>query len=334
MTVKEYQLKNTGFKKRNYRRFFLFLFLILFTGALAAGGGWVYLNYDRLLFYFKHDKYSELIDRISTLEDRLLTEGSTGDLSDEELSSLLESLAVDHGSDGYLYYLKGRYHHVLFRASVREAEGLYRDLFFRIYLDRYNFFESLDRENWQNALLSLRKALALGIPGKEAKHVASLLASLYLWGGKPYWQSGRTLLREYEIGNSEAGNLYRILFGRKTPDWQSIGEKHPDELITFFKGLYALRNGNTPGGFSYLKKLSDSENTALKNNALYLTAYTRGRFKRQWARVYHYRRIELDEFLQRNPWFLAEFNYWLRFLGQRREAAALLRDYAKKVGET
>ncbi|HRP69612.1 MAG TPA: hypothetical protein PLY93_08785, partial [Turneriella sp.] len=149
----------------------------------------------------------------------------------------------------------------------------------------------------------------------------------YLIGGRPWWESA------VEFGDiaspirkTPAWHLIQTGLVRETPDFELIKTAYGATLATFVKGCYYLRSGNSPLGISNFRDLSKSPiDAGARDAALYVLGYLSGRDKRVKEQLSYYAQIRFPEFAPQNPFFVSEYNYLLRFLGQKSEADQLMR---------
>ena len=113
----------------------------------------------------------------------------------------------------------------------------------------------------------------------------------------------------------------------KKPDWDEINNFFGKETGEIWKALYSLKSGNVPKGYNILKKLSLSDTVHLRNNANYILGRLMQKQKKLKLKLYYHKQIDMNEFLQRNPWFLEEHMFTLRFLGKNKEAKQFLASY-------
>ena len=320
-------------KSKPWGKLIFFLFIV---GLFAFGGYQLYLNKDRILFYFQKDKYKQLKAKLQTAYSVINSENTID--NEETVKStieLLENLSADHPTDPQVFAFKGHLYYKIFARKVKPR--LLLDLFFTDYLDRYKFAAELDHMNWRNAMIAYRKSLALEVEEADRKQIIENLARLYLWGGRAYFESGYVHLRKRK-DNSTIASLYNVILTQREPAWGLLEKEFSKELTDFLKALYFLKTGNEPGGFSILKDLAVAEfeqdgplTKALQNNAKYLLGNIMGRQKKWKSQLKNYSTIEFASFLEKNPWFLKEYNYLLRYLGKKKEATAFLSKYEKRV---
>lgn len=318
------QKKTSGFFKR--------FFQLVFLAILVSGGWYIYTNYERWLFKLQDDRYSELKNRLNNL-DGLIKENPEANLEEEnsvtELSELLTTLSHDNPEDAYIHFLKGEFHYRLFQAVADSHPELLRDLFFYEYIERYSFPELLNREHWYTAILALRKSLALGLPEADARIARIRLARLYLWGGTPYWVSGRQMVFNITLPPDETiVDYYNIIMADNEPRFTLLAENNPEEHVKLWNAIYALKAGNAPKAHILLNQTIELEDHApVSNNALYLMGTIMKQDRKPRWQLFYYERIDLEEFIPRNFWFLTEYNFLLRFYGKHQKAVQVLSKY-------
>ena len=333
MSSSYYSIKDSYTRKPKSNRLPKFILFLLIVGTFAFAGYYIYLNKDRLLFYFQKDKYLKLQEKLKQTENLLATETNLNSDKVQAIEELLFNLSQDHPDDFLVFFFRGQLYFKLFQQQLQTNSVLYKEIFFMDFLDRYTFPTQLNRRHWHNALISLRKAKALGLSKSYNKKTVEALAVLYLWGGKAYYPSGQQMLSGFQ--NSKATSLFNIILNKKEPQWHVLEKEFDRDLIKFWQAIYSLRIGNEPKGFSYLKDLTmtnpenPQKNRLLQNNAHYLLGYIMQKQKKWKSQLKNWQSIDFDEFVPRHPWFIKEYNYLLRYLGKNKEASSFLHRYEK-----
>lgn len=317
-------------KKSSIKLYFFLTFTILF----AAGLVWIFNNRQRILFRLKKNNYAAIIHNVESYEKALIENTDDKNLHLNESDELLKKLINDNPTDSYLYFLLGR----LFTAEctiplIKDPEKL-SDIFFRDYIKRYQTPASISISHWEQGITNTRKALLLGLPENETQQAVANLVSLYLAGGSAYWNSGMEYLTPQNMKTSPLiDNIYKVLLLQNAPDWDLFTKQYGQETSTFWMALYYLKIRNYPLGFYNLKNLLLSDSVYLRNNAYYIMGHIMGEQKEMPLKLYYHSMIDYEEFLKRNPWFLEEHNYTLRYLGQEAAARKFLSQYEKMVLE-
>ena len=330
-------------KKNTGPRLFKIIIVTVLLLALFACGYWVYQNKERLLFYIQKDKYSKIeqdIDRLIALTGKIRINISGTDQSEirkdllilsDDLLNRIGNLQKDHPEDGFLYFLQGKINYHLFQTWSESDVNHKTNLIFEIYINRYRFPATVENDLFYKAILSLRKALILKVNTNYSLQAVNWLIDLYFWGGLPYWHSGFTVAKNEKITDNITLNSFNVLFAEKMPAWDTLQKSMPSQNVDLLKGIYYLKTGNSPVGFSLLNSLIDqNENIPVKNNALYLMGELIGRKNRNRKQLFYYDKIDLQEFIAREPWFLEEYHFLLRFLGENQKAVELLNTFEKK----
>ena len=314
-----------SFKKKKRRKLPAIIFIVVLS-LLAVVGTWVTFNYDTILFKFKTDKYKFLLEDFTFLNSLYVSEDNVSVEADtlNEAEKLIDSMLDDHNDDPFLYYLQGQISWVKLRNAIDMKAIAIQDIFIYDYLEKHYVPKSFPKKSWQKSVTSTRKALAIGLPDKYTKSANYRLSWLYFLSGHDNWNS----LKDIKLLNDENDitlkNIYYIIFHSKTPDWDVINNFFGNETGEIWKAIYSLKSGNVPKGYSILKKLSISESVNLRNNANYILGHLMMKQKKTKLQLYYHQKIEMAEFLQRNPWFLEEHMYTLRFLGKNSEAKQFL----------
>lgn len=318
-------------KKNRGTRSFVFLLVL---ASISYSSYWGYSNHERLFYYFKKDKYSNVESELAQAKKSIKNKKQINSTLE-----LLDKLITDHPHDAYLYYLKGQLNYLFFRQFIHN-QWTFKDIVFHIYINRYKMPSEINKQQWTLAISSFRKALALKVDKKVVDNLKRNLASLYVWGGLPYWQTGRELLiraKENEA-NQVRKSFFNILLLKSEPDFNLLSKKFPKSLVDFWHSIYFLKIGNAPRGFSGLKKIAnlkvegDNQNLLdLKNYANFILADTFAKQKKKRRVLAYYAKIDLKSFLPKHKWFLDEYERLLRFLGRKPQAIAFRHRYDKLV---
>lgn len=318
--------------------FFKLIFILVLLTSFIWLCYYLYSSKERLLFYIETNKYEQVEKQLQKTLQLLKVKKSNGIKEVIETQLLLKQLIQDHPDDGRLYKYKADLYYQMFLTNIKKNQKIYDSLFFRAFINRYKFPLDLSKKHWNSAMVSYSRALQLILKSAEKNQVRNKLIELNLWGGKPYWQNGIELIEKLKEDQPKSTTiqLFRVLLGETEPEWDIIKPIFRKNLLKFFKGLYHLRTGNEPRGFSYLKKLSklkDDTEWNLKNNSTYILSSLMKKQKKKRSQLAYYKKINLDEFLVREPWFLSEYNYILRFLGKKKKSAKLLLKYEKLINK-
>jgi tetratricopeptide (TPR) repeat protein len=319
-------------KKKSSVKKYIFLLLFLFS---LVGVFWAFKNQQRILFHLKKDNYVAIIHSIEDYEKSLKDNHESNSSQLDSVGELLTKLIKDNPSDSYLYYLIGKLYTIECTSPVFNNPDRLTDIFFLDYIKRYQIPASFPYNHWEQAIAYTRKAILLGLPEGEVSNAVINLVSLYIVGGTPYWNSARDYLASENLKNNPLiQNIYKLLLVDNTPpDETFIAKTFGLETTTYWMGLYYLKVKNYPLAFYNFKKLLLSESTYLRNNAYYIMGHIMGEQKDMSLKLYYHSLIDFDEFLKRNPWFLDEHNYTLRYLGQNDLAKKFLTQYEKLVLE-
>lgn len=330
-TVSVYDRRPSGKKKLIF-----WLLLLLLVGVGAYG---TYHFRERIFFRFQNDQQGLILRRLADSVELVRSKAAGQELPAEiakdkaltEFSAMLDSMRDVEPLMGVVQFARGKLLFELFAIVPARNRSLYYDIFFMEFVERYAMPKQLDANTWQQAVLSLRKAMVLNLPDDLKKETVRLLAELYLWGGRPFWASAYALLEQHGLGKEETiRHLFNILLARNTPDFEKLTVIFSEEPVLLWQAIYYLKAGNAPLGYSILYKLADAGTEAqIRNNALYLLGRIQGKEKRHRQQIYYYRKIDAMEFLPRAPWFLDEFAYVLRFVGESGEAQRLMAQYEK-----
>lgn len=341
MALPDYTADRYISRKKGNRLFKLAFFLVILAG-IGAGSWYIYQNIPRYLFNFNENKYAEIEKRLSQAEQ------SVSQLTTDENNpskyflaalkhrdtlvflDLAQKLTKDHPEDPMIFYYRGMLYNRIFDTACERQKHLYTDIFFYEFTDHYRFPVSLDHDVWSKAILFLRKALALGLPEPLARKTNTDLARLYLWGGRPYWSTMGEWLEKNRDAGGNTLSLFNIILVRQTPDWKALETQFSPDVINFWKGLYYLKTGNSPLGYTHLSGITRSKaEVRIKNNAWYILGFLQGRDKKRREQLYSYKQIDTAEFFSRAPWFVTEYHYVLRFLGEQKEADRLMFEFEK-----
>ncbi|MES0492023.1 MAG: hypothetical protein ABUK01_18665 [Leptospirales bacterium] len=301
------------------------LTIIIFIG-IGFGAYFTIENYDRILYKFKKDKYVSLLDTISTLEKLPANSPDTLEKFNEPLK-LIETLIGDNPGDSFLYYLKGKITWLKIEIVFESNKDEIRDIVFQERVGIESSPASLDRELWSESIVSIRKALRLGIPKEVEKDSRRILAWLYFLGGSGYWESAGRPDTLVLLQGTNIANLYKIAFSSGRPDWNLVENFLNKDSADLWKSIFFLNTGNVPGGFKTLKGLLLSENLPVRNRAAYLLGKLKEKQKNWRMKYYYHNMIDFDTFLLSNDWFFEEHYYTLRFLGKKTEAKTFLNKY-------
>lgn len=317
-------------KKSSFRVIFVFALL----AALAYGSYWGYKNYQRFVFYFKKDKYATILQYLTAIEKKVKENPASAAEDEAATEELLLRLIQDNPADAYLYFLAGKLYTIECFDPVIKDGNLLTDIFFRDYIDRNHMLSFISRTKWEKGISYTRKALLLGLPEQEVDKATKNLLGLYLLGGTPYWESAASEIKTDPASNDDiVQNLYRLVFTENVPNWELFKKNYGEDTTTFWMSMYFLKIKNYPIAFFYLKKLLLSESVFIRDDAYYLMGYIMGLQKNMPLKLYYHSMIEYEEFLKRNPWFLEEHNYTLRFMGEQVQAKNFLSQYEKMVLE-
>ncbi|MBS0619032.1 MAG: hypothetical protein JSR44_12640 [Spirochaetes bacterium] len=319
--------------KRDRSRYFTYAFISLLIAALGAFLYYVVLNSPRILFYFRDNKYSE-IERLHTkaveavrsapVETAALGKDSLGDVS--EFLDLAHSLQKDHREDAILYFHEATVLAEAVRKQVHDRSPALITLLFRDFIGRPQFLSEFDQELWQRALLAGRRARAFGLPDLLQQNLAEAEIEVYLLGGRPWWESARDLVQTNAAARKlPAWHLMQAALARETPDFELVKTAYGPTLATFARGVYYARSGNSPLSSSNFRDLAKSQTDAVaRDYALYVLGFLSGKEKRVRDQLSYYKQIRFAEFAPRNQYFVSEYNYLLRFLGQKSEADQMM----------
>lgn len=330
--------------KRDRSRYFTYAFVILLVAALSAFVYYVVLNSPRILYYFRENKYSE-IERAHALAIESIHEmksepaggrGGAMQLGDvQDFLDLAHALQKDHREDPILIYHEATLLNEVIRRQVADRPDALIGLLFHEFIGRAVFPPEFDHEVWQRALLTGRKARALGLPEILQQKLTESELDVYLLGGKPWWESAQALVPPGSPARKlPAWHLLQAGLARETPDFSLIQTAYGATAAAFAKGVYYIRSGNSPLGISNFRDLSRNQaDAAARDYALYTLGFLSGREKRIRDQLYYFKQIRFAEFAPANAYFVPEFNYLLRFLGQTGEADQMMKAWEEMRAE-
>jgi len=317
-------------KKSPLKKYFFISFLILLTTALYFG----LKNRQRILFHLKKNNYIVIIHTLDELEKTIVEKKEINTADFDSTADLLTKLIKDNPSDSYLYYLLGRLFTIQCVLPVINDSEKMTNILFLDYIKRYQIPLSFPIKRWEQGITLTRKALLLGLPEAENQKAMVNLVSLYIIGGTSYWNLDKAYLNHENLKNDPLiENIYKLVNTEDSPDWEFFAKIYGMETAEYWTGLYYLKLKNYPLAFYNFKKLLLSDSTYLRNNTNYIMGYIMGEQRDLNLKMYYHTQIDYDEFLRRNPWFLGEHNYTLRFLGQDVLAKKFLGQYEKFVLE-
>ena len=344
MQLRDIHASAMPLRKKKFNFFSFLFFFIIFAAAGAGLGYYLFNNTDRFLFYFQENKYSELdkeyaeilnywqanypLDKFAKVDENFFkTERET------EFLKLVNTLIEDFPADGYLFYLKGMYHANAFLLPVKNRQDVLAEFFFNEAIERPEQPPELDYDRRSTALLALRKAIVLGLPEKPLQDAKATQAALYFWGGGAWWGESQAALPDNAgmVAKMPVAELLNILSGGRPPNWKNLETVYPPELTKFWQALYYLQTGNLPLSFAMLSDLTQQKSDIhIHNYAAYLLGKSQGKYRQLRQQLFYYRKIELEYFMPRNPWFLSEYTTLLRFLGDQQESTRVLSAYESK----
>ena len=255
-----------------------------------------------------------------------------------ELREKYQSLISSYPGDAVLLHYCGILEYELFIFPLESSHQLIANILFERYIDRYKFPETLSRINYQKAITLLRKALALGLPKEQAGEARYKLNFLYLFSHRSYSESVEAMPSIYPGSAKAPDHLQEIIHmatAIRKPNWESLGNVYPPDLVTYFKAIYYLQIKNRPFGFSLLQRIIQQKDTSAGNsflvqNALYLLGYLEGKKRNHLkGQFYFHSQIEMEPFIQKNPWFFDEYLMLLRYLGKNGEVTTFTAQYQK-----
>ncbi len=334
--------------KRDKSRYFSYTFIFLLVVAFAAFIYYVVLNSPRILFYFRENKYSEIekqharalnaIQNLPSSQDANPLNGQASALQLPEVSEffdLAHALQKDHREDAILHFHEATVLAEAVRKQAGERQQALIFLMFRDFIGRPVFPVEFDHELWQRAILTGRRARALGLPDVLAQKLSEAEIDAYLIGGRPWWESAYDMVPTGSAAKKlPAWHLMQAGLTRETPDFELIKTAYGPTLAGFAKGIYYTRSGNSPLGISNFRDLAKNQADAYaRDHALYILGYLSGKDKRTKDQLSYYKQIRFPEFAPQNPYFVGEYHYLLRFLGQKSEADQLMRAWEEMKGE-
>lgn len=332
--------------KRDKSRYFSYTFIFLLVAAFGAFIYYVVLNSPRIMFYFRENKYSE-IERVHARALAAVQnapantaphiEGTAAPQLPEvsEFFDLAHALQKDHREDPILYFHEATIVAESVRKQVAERQEALVFLLFREFINRPVFPAEFDHELWQRAILTGRKARALGLPDVLQQKLAEAEIDAYLIGGRPWWESANEIVAAGAAARKlPSWHLMQAGLASSTPDFELIKTAFGATIAGFAKGIYYTRSGNSPLGISNFRDLAKNQADAFaRDHALYILGYLSGKDKRAKDQLSYYKQIRFPEFAPRNPYFVNEYHYLLRFLGQKSEADQLMRAWEEMKGE-
>lgn len=300
-----------------------------------AAGFLIYYYRLQIWLYFVPKEDTELLERIKTAK-QAIREQARGNLAIEQIRQskevtdalkFLHAYEKAHPAEPLVYALRGILEYEFFLIPIAHEPGFYDDLLFLVFIDRYQFLPELDFSLWQRAILLFRKSLAFTLPEDLELEVKKALANLYLWGGKSYWPEAYQLIKDQQQDILE--DLLNIILLEKLPRFEQLATVFRKESVELWKALYYLGSGNLPVGFSQLFRLTElPETDAIRNNALYLLAYLHKKQNLMRQELHYLKKIHLETFQKRFPWFREEFANLLRFFGEYEKAKNVLAETA------
>jgi hypothetical protein len=320
--------------KRDRSRYFSYTFLFLLVAAFAAFIYYVVLNSPRILFYFRENKYSgiENLHAQGVAAINAMPAGSEtigGALALPEVSDFMDTvhtLQKDHNEDPILFFHEASILDEIVRKQTTDHVPQMLALLFRDFIGKPQFPKDFDQALWQRALLTGRRARALGLPDVLAQKISEAEIEIYLLGGRPWWQSAQDVIPSGAAARKlPAWHVIQAGLNRETPDFELIATAYGKTLATFAKGIYYTRSGNSPLGISSFRELAKNDADAFaKDHALYALGFLSGREKRIKDQLFYYKQIRFAEFAPLYPHFASELHYLLRFLGEKSEADQLM----------
>ena len=323
-----------GKKKKKGRvfKFFFFFLLPLFFAALIYQ---IYQKQAVIIYYFQQNKYQELSKEQEKIEKDLQNKGKINRNSQENLMQKYNDLIAQYPSDPFLFFYLGRLNFILFEEQVRNSETALADALLSHLLDQSKIHKLSKQKTWQNAVLFLRKALALKLPSEQSADIMGRLAYLYIFAEQIHLKIAEDFLEE-KFSRSKGNQYYeiaKVVTSSQKPNWAYLKKIFAEYFLDYMKGIHAVRIGNKPKGFFLLNKLIQTKNPSTEiraciDNALYLMGYLNRTYKNpSYQQIYYYSMIKLDDFLTRHPWFLEEYLFSLRFLGRNQKAREIQKMY-------
>lgn len=313
---------------------FAWTLLLLFFFALIAGGYFAWQRYQEgIRYYFLSDRYKKINGELQQVLPQV------GNPKQKKIVAAFEKkinkLIVDFPDDGYLFLTRGLLYKEMTLYNVHQNRTIYWDVFFSDYLDRFTFPPQVNRKNWYLAIISLRKALRLQMNKEQMQLAYNALAALYLFGGKAYAHSGMEICQTEKQACGDFIHFYRLLLKDKIPpDWITLQKKFDPSAVRLWQAIYLLKTGNSPAAFTMLSGIAENPtNLSIRNNALYLMSQIMTKQKKLKQQIYYQEKIDLQEFLPRQKWFLEEYVYNLRFIGLRGKAQTIETEGKKILGK-
>lgn len=332
--------------KRDKSRYFSYTFIFLLVAAFAAFVYYVVLNSPRIMFYFRENKYSEIerahAKAMAAVQNMAGSEASAKSTSPalqlsevSEFIDLAHALQKDHREDPILHFHEATVLAEAVRKQVGERNQALIFLMFREFILRPVFPAEFDKELWQRTILTGRRARALGLPDVLAQKLSEAEMDAYLIGGRPWWESAHENIPQGASAKKlPSWHLIQAGLARETPDFDLIKTAFGATIAVFAKGIYYTRSGNSPLGISNFRELAKSQTDAFaRDHALYILGYLSGKEKRTKDQLSYYKQIRFPEFAPQNSYFVNEYHYLLRFLGQKSEADQLMRAWEEMKGE-
>jgi len=322
-------------KKKNKNRF-VQVFYIVFLVLLLFSAYWLISHYQRIRFLIISDRYSSLQAELDTYRKMINETTPENQLQPGDVSRFLEiinDLIVANPDDGALHLIKANIYYLLVKAQIKQNPAIFDDTFFFNFISKHQIHPDLNKDAWENGIVSFRKALSLNLPEETRSLIISQLSEMYLLGGSPYWNSVKNDFYQ-SIQNPEVLTYYDILFHKSVIDWTTLESTHDLPSVEQIKAIYYLSKKNTPMAFTTLKDLTTIDNIHIKNNAFYLLSHLMRTLKNSKSELYYMGQIDLENFLPVNPWFLNHYYYLLRFYGQEAKAKQLLLQFESKINNS
>ncbi|MBV6493093.1 MAG: hypothetical protein LDLANPLL_01108 [Turneriella sp.] len=318
--------------KRDKSRYFTYAFIILLLGVIVWFASYVVLNSPSIMYYFRENKYSG-IEKAHSQAMAVIEKASGADseslLETNEVIDFLElahTLQKSHNEDPILYYHEAIVLSEILRKQIHAKGAALIFIFFRDFIEKTIFPSDYDHTLWQRVILLGRQARALGLPDVLQEKLKEAQIDAYLIGGRPWWESALEFGETPSVRKTPAWQLIQAGLARETPNFELIKAAYGHMLLTFVKACYYLRSGNSPLGISNLREVAKNpSDAAAKDAALYMLGYLSGRDKRVKEQLAYYQDIRFKEFQPKNPFFVDEYQYLLRFTGQKSEADQLVR---------
>ncbi len=317
------------------------IFLLLLILFLVGGGYWVYKSGVFNLFDFSKKDYHGRIESQKMIIESSSAKG--GAISQEKLEDFradYQNRLNSHPGDSILFYYCGSLEYAIFTSRLEHSYTILSDIFLLQYIKRYKFPEALSYTAHKNALMLLRKAIALGLPTNKLRDAQYKLNFLYLFSNKLHFASRNILKNLNQFVNASSLNysqeLIHVVTTLQVPNWDVLRKYYPPILITYLKAIYYLKVKNRPFGFSLLqglvkREVHSKEEKSLVDNALYLMGYIEGAKQgRRENQFYFYSKINIHEFTQKYDWFVDEYLFILKFLGKKKEQKEFITKLQKK----